>query len=104
MDPEKLAGLTEGRMVHFVMPDGQHRAAVIVRVWRVNEQPPENGCSDLMVIPDGSNDAGYSHLERQELLNNGINSEDVKHGHFWRTSVLFSETPVPNTWHWIERA
>jgi hypothetical protein len=28
-----MEGLTEGRVVHFVMPDGTHRPAIIVQVW-----------------------------------------------------------------------
>jgi hypothetical protein len=75
-----MEGLTEGRMVHYVMPDGVHRPAVIVRVWN-----RETGYSNLQVFTDGTNDPGGA---------NGI---------MWKTSVNYSKDPVPGTWHWIER-
>ena len=52
-----LEGLTEGRICHFVLENGAHRPAIIVRVWRQgNEHPPENGYSNLVVFMDGTND------------------------------------------------
>jgi hypothetical protein len=93
-----MDGLTEGRKVHYVMPNGQHRPADVVRVW--NDQ----GMVNLQVQMDGSNDAGYTEAERAKLKDFGIDPEQVKHGHIWRTSIRFSEEPVPGTWHWIEKA
>lgn len=86
-----MDGLTEGRNVHFVMPDGEHRAAMVVKVWRIYRPdgtsiPPTNGCSNLTVFPDWANDPGGAA------------------GIMWRTSVLYSENKEPNTWHWIEKA
>lgn len=80
-----VEGLTEGRIVHYVLPDGrnpgEHRPAIVVKVW-----PSSNGSANLMVFVDGTNDyADYS-------------------GAVWATSVPFSEEPQPRTWHWIERA
>ncbi len=71
-----------GRIVHYV-PSAQDtltetRPAIIVRVW--NE---EIGNCNLQVFTDGGNDSG----------------ENVA----WRTSVVFSETPTPGTWHWPPR-
>ena len=90
-----MEGLTEGRIVHYVLPDGphagEHRPAIVVKVWRLNnadgtQRPPDNGYSNLIVFVDGTNDyLDYS-------------------GAVWATSVVYSEDPKPRTWHWIERA
>jgi len=73
-----MEGFTEGRMVHFVMPDGEHRPAVVVRVWR--PQTPENpGYCNLQVFTDGSND--------------GPGNE----------TGFYSDAKLPRTWHWIEK-
>lgn len=91
-----MEGLIEGRIVHYVLSDGphagEHRPAIIVRVWRVrdadgNEHPPDNGYSNLVVFMDGSNDGDRFA---------GCLS--------WQTSVVFSQEPQPRTWHWIEKA
>lgn len=81
VEPKAIEGLTEGRMVHYVMNNKVHRPAVIVQVWNV-----ETGCSNLRVFVDGSND-GYS--------------DDVVGR---ATSILYSEDKEPGTWHFIERA
>lgn len=93
MDEEKkpIAGLTEGRMVHYVLPDwhakkqsvGEHRPAVVVKVW-----DKVTGCANLQAFMDG--DGGD--------YNDG--TPNVK----WVTSALFSEDKEPGTWHWIEPA
>ena len=81
-----MEGLTEGRIVHYVIPDnepgaGAHRPAIVVRVWA-------NGCCNLQVFFDGTNDGN------PEL-------PPVR----WVTSVLHDETGTQGrTWHWIERA
>jgi len=82
---ESMEGLTEGRMVHFVMPDGEHRAAVIVRVWRP-QVPEYPGYCNLMVFPDGGNDGPENTAGIRRM-----------------TSIVYSEAKKPNTWHWIER-
>jgi hypothetical protein len=82
---ESMEGFTEGRMVHFVMPDGEHRAAVVVRVWR--PQVPERlGYCNLSVFTDWGNDGPGNET--------GFRRE---------TSILYSEAKEPGTWHWIER-
>jgi len=87
-----MEGLTEGRNVHFVLPDGphagEHRPAVIVKVWRRGDgSPPADGYSNLVVFMDGTNDGpSFGGCIR------------------WETSVTFSEDPQPRTWHWIEKA
>lgn len=93
-----MDGLTPGRVVHYVMPDGHHRPAVVLHVWG------ETGLSNLMVLTDGSNDLPYTPDEKTAFQNFGMVADEVRHGHVWRTSISFSEQPVPGTWHWIEKA
>lgn len=81
-----MDGLTEGRIVHYVLPDGrskgEHRPAIVVKVWN-----KEIGYVNLQVFTDFSND--------------GVPYES---GQYWATSVNYSEDPQPRTWHWIEKA
>lgn len=87
-----MDGLTEGRMVHFVMPNGQHRSAIVVKVWH------PNGTANLTVFSDWTNDT-------HDLPNAFHNPDDIAHGMFWATSVQPDEVDKkPGTWHWIERA
>ncbi len=89
-----MEGLTEGRIVHFVMPNGDHRPAIVVKVWS-----KENGNSNLQVFTDGNNDA------HAVVSTNFAATSQVKAGLWWRTSVPFDEQDkVPGTWHWIEKA
>jgi len=86
-----MEGLTEGRIVHYVLPDGphagEHRPAMVVKVWRQGDgSPPANGYANLQVFVDGTND--YPKYN----------------GSVWVTSVEYSEVPVARTWHWIEKA
>lgn len=76
-----MNGLTEGRMVHFVMPNGEHRPAVVVRVWN-----KETGYVNLQVLTDGSNDG-----------------PGCEKGIRWETSVDYSEEFGIRTWHWPEK-
>lgn len=95
-----MEGLIEGRIVHYVMPNGKHNPAVLVRIWN------DNGLSNLQVITDGSNDLPWPDTaeEKQKYSNCGISLDDIHHGHIWKTSISFSDKMEPNTWHWIERA
>lgn len=81
-----MEGLTEGRIVHYVLEDGpnkgEHRPAIIVKVWS-----QENGCSNLQVFIDGSND-----------------SVPYSGSVVWKTSRIFDPDHKPSTWHWIEKA
>lgn len=82
-----MEGLTEGRIVHYVLPDGrsagEHRPALVVKVWN------QDGTANLHVFTDFTND--YSAPEGET-------------GTLWATSVPYSEGKEPRTWHWIERA
>lgn len=86
-----MEGLTEGRIVHYVMPDGEHRPAVVVKVWNLSGTP--EGYVNLVVLVDGANDLHYASLpnvpDRVTL---------------WETSKHYSEGKEPGTWHWIEKA
>jgi len=86
-----MEGLTEGRIAHFVMPNGQHRCAIIVKVWS-----KAGGVVNMTVFTDWSNDIMGN---ESESFNNAISS-----GILWRTSVQYSEAHEPNTWHWVEPA
>lgn len=73
-----------GRIVHFVLPNGQHRPAIIVRVFE--EPPTPASVANLQVFLDGSNDAPAREPGASDLL--------------WRTSVhQDAETMKPGTWH-----
>lgn len=82
-----MEGLTEGRMVHFVMPNGDHRPAVIVNAWKGVSVYQQQGKVNLQVFTDFSNDG-----------------KEYESGRYWATSIPYSEEPKPNTWHWIEKA
>ena len=91
---DPFAGVTEGRIVHFVMHPGdevhprEHRAAMIVRDFG-------GGTVNLIVFVDGQNDreSGFAWSGGTLLPTS------------WVTSVSFdAEAKSARTWHWIERA
>jgi hypothetical protein len=96
--------VVEGRTVHFVLADGEHRPAVIVRVWP-GEFPQDEVTEGINIqvfldagLPDGGNDraassGGAGSVTLQECIK----------GMAWRTSVRYSAAPAPGTWHWPER-
>lgn len=93
-----MDGLTEGRIVHFVMPNGEHRPAIVVKVWS-----KESGVSNLQVFTDGHNDARFGEIPPEQWGTDSI--RQVESGLWWRTSVLFDDQEKkPGTYHWIERA
>jgi hypothetical protein len=92
-----MDGLIEGRIVHFVMPDGKHTPAIIAKVWN------DNGLVNLQVITDGSNALPYTPEEKTQFSNFGMDLEAVKHGHVWMTSRSYSDKYEPGTWHWVEK-
>ena len=99
-----MEGLVEGRIVHYVMHDGEHRPAIVVKVWRVQDyedgevvglpHPPVNGCCNFVVFVDGYNDVKRSIEDPSRDVVTSI----------WETSVLYSELKESHTWHWIERS
>lgn len=85
-----MEGLTEGRIVHFVMPSGEHRPAIVVKIWHV---AGERGYVNLVVFVDGGNDLHYaSSPDKPDQVT------------LWETSIFYSENKEPRTWHWIEKA
>lgn len=89
-----MQGLTEGRIVHYVMPGGEHRPAIIVKVWS-----KESGVVNMQVFTDSTND----YNRKLETLN--PYNVEMKAGLAWRTSISPDlETQRPGTWHWIEQA
>jgi hypothetical protein len=71
-----------GDIVLYVLPDGQIRPAIIVRLWSA-------ACVNLQVFLDGNND----------YLSMGTGGNT---GTRWKTSVYYSEGKEPGTWHYKE--
>jgi hypothetical protein len=85
-------GLTEGRIVHYVLNDGQHRAAIVVRAWGDHNMPDE---VNLYVFLDGANDKAAA---ASRVYN-------APPGMLWVTSVRYDATgTAPHSWHWPEQA
>lgn len=73
-----MDGLTEGRIVHFVVSPDQHRAAMVVNV-----QDKEKGLCDLFVFSM---------------------PQDARGGFFMSIGVQYDDKKAVDTWHWIEKA
>lgn len=86
-ESKQIVGLTVGRMVHYVMPNGVHRPAIVVHVW-----DKDSGLVNVRVLTDGANDTAAVgwHPDHPD----------------WVTSIQYDDSPDPaqHTWHWIERA
>lgn len=95
-----MDGLTEGCIVHYVLPDGickgEHRPAIIVKVWS------DTGTVNLTVFTDHQNDYKLHNLDVHEKSEN-TNLDNGEHGIMWATSVVYDETKQEGTWHWIEK-
>jgi hypothetical protein len=105
-----LQGLSEGRIVHYVLAEhdlsarhkysvGRHRPAIVVNSWP--DLGRDDGYSNLLVFLDGSNDE--EDVEYSEIL--GCNHPPVYSSQFllWATSRSMSENKEPGTWHWPEK-
>ena len=93
------AAVYEGALVHYVMTNGDHRPAIVVRVWRnlsgAHEGLPVlEGLVNLQVFTDGGND-------QNPAYSSGLN-ERVSSGLLWATSVRYSDQHEAGTWHWME--
>lgn len=105
-----MEGLVEGRIVHYVLSEGrskdEHRPAIIVKVW---ESHKAQGTVNMQVFTDGSNDGletvfpvhDASQLGKAVPTSHVSRQVDLM---VWRTSVHYSESKEPGTWHWIEKA
>jgi hypothetical protein len=91
-----------GRLVHFVLPNGEHRPAIVVRVWpdEFPNNTEEKTGVNLQVFLDGTNDnEAYAGLPLPAKIN-------TLHGTMLYTSAQYAMTPdglLPGTWHWPER-
>lgn len=74
-----MDGLTVARNIHYVTDEGIHLAALVTKVW--------------------NKDAGLINLSA--FIDNSVYTGDPV---MMVTSVNYSDEPLPNTWHWIERA
>lgn len=87
-----------GRIVHYVLPSGRssgdHRPAVIVRVWGEDQVAAGTlpatalGTVQLQVFTDTGPDGAYN---------------DELPAVMWATSVVHDEAGGAGTWHWPER-
>lgn len=99
----QFPGLTEARVVHYVLPDGQHRPALVVRVWRQDHLPgkPPTGLVQVQVFLDGTNDLATV----ADLVGPEAAPQNCVRGMMWVTSVHHDpEGRIRGTWHWPERA
>src|SRR5579859_3110440 len=83
--------VTAGRIVNFVLKDGQVRPLMIVRVWGDSPMP---GYINGVLLFDGSNDANVLPHEVPNPVGVPV---------MWVTSVHYDAAKVPGTWHWPER-
>lgn len=88
--PSPVPQMTIGRTVHYVMPGGEHRPAMVVQVWDDPGSYPLGVCN-LVVFLDGTNDRQVPYGTSGDLV-------------MWATSVYYNDTKTPYTWHWPERA
>jgi hypothetical protein len=96
-----------GRMVRYVIKSGrsagQSRPALVVRDWSENG----NGCCNLQVFLDGSNDKGaegasevYPPPEHVVVSVDGTSVSGYVPMMVWLTSIDYAESKAPGTWHW----
>ena len=91
--------IIEGRIVHYVLPSGQHRAAIIsdARGAVMEEiEMGDGGESGLVVIPGERGDGNVS------LLVFGSPFDESPIGQV-PCAMFDEETKAPETWHWPER-
>ncbi|MBL0387898.1 hypothetical protein JJB07_14755 [Tumebacillus sp. ITR2] len=93
-DSPMIAGLTEGRIAHYVLPqarcfpnpEDRHRPAIVVNA---HGGRLADGLCNLIVFLDGTNDIAAD-------LNNMALT-------MWAPSIKYSDGKEPGTWHWPER-
>ncbi len=75
-------------IVHYVLSNGQHRPAIVVRNWI---DPGGDRIVNLIVFSDGSNDAG--------VIGGSVSIQGI----FWAPSVNYDPSGEKyHTWHLIE--
>lgn len=75
-----IAGLIEGRSVHYIAYNGRHLAAIVIG------GDFASGVVNLVVFSDMANVKGQ-----------------VNFGVQFQAGVGYSDNLLPGTWHWIER-
>lgn len=88
-----MEGLQGGRIVNYVMKNGEVRPLVVVRVWQSGMHP---GYLNGVLLIDGLNDEG-------QLPSLTIERENLVPPAIWITSTWYDENKVPGTWHWPDR-
>lgn len=90
LEVNPISALTEGRIVHYVLSNGQHRPAIVVKNWSNPTLPGSEGMVNLIVFADGANDRN-------------VISGNSDQGIFWATSAHYDPNGTKHhTWHWIE--
>lgn len=93
-----MDGITEGRIVHYVLPNGEHRAAMIVNGWHGGIG--SDHLVNLHVFLDGLNDKAADLVQTSVSI---YDTETIRQGWLWATSVRFDEGASTHSWHWIEK-
>ncbi len=104
---QKPAGLTVGRIVHYVPENGEHRAAIVVQVpgtllyRNLRDELSQAGKFVTDAIPGLADLAVFAVGEDFRLLGrNPVAAGGVQNV----TGVFFDpDEKRPGTWHWIER-
>ncbi len=87
-----MDSITVGRIVHFVLMNGEHRPAIVVNAW------PNLEAANITVFADGPNDATKFPLTAQASTPG--NAPPL----YWVPSVTHDEDEKhAGTWHWPER-
>lgn len=104
-----------GRIVHFVLANGQHRAATVVNCWP-SADPTQASTANLTVHLDGCNDLQTARSNGDSfgdaaVLPGMCKPELIPQGAaaLYAGSLVVGsasqdeETHAPGTWHWPER-
>lgn len=81
--PETKAQIVPGSIVHYVLPNGKHRPAIVVFL------EDGKGIAKLQVFTNGIADVDQL--------------PDARNGLVLKGNVEYSKEPTPNTWHWMEQ-
>jgi len=76
-----MEGLTEGRIVHYVAYNQRHLASIVIGVGIIKY------AIDLAVFTNMSNVNGVKNFGLQ-----------------FHQDVMYDESKIPGTWHWVEKA
>lgn len=107
---DSLDEIQISRIVHFVIPSGKCRPAIVTEDWKESGKP---GYCNLVVFPDGSNDGKYGVDDHthQYVIEEDITSgkpvwDSTKKANLplltgWETSVHPNHAVrAVRTWHW----